>query len=84
MTIGEYANMINGEGWLANKTKSATWKVIPLTGYEHEDYYELPVKAIAQSSGDGELCILYPSLCLFEGTCVSMGRGTDKPFSDFG
>lgn len=82
MTIGEYAQMINGEGWLANKEKCEL-KVITCVGYTHSDYYELPVKPSPNLSNMASV-YLYPSLCLFEGTIVSVGRGTDKPFQSFG
>jgi len=82
MTIGEYAQMINGEGWLANKIK-CDLKIISLVNYEHSDYYSLPVNPSPNLSAMSAI-YLYPSLCLFEGTIVSVGRGTDKPFQQFG
>jgi uncharacterized protein YbbC (DUF1343 family) len=82
MTLGEYAQMINGEGWLAKKVK-CDLTVIPCKNYSHKDYYELPVKPSPNLSGMSAV-YLYPSLCLFEGTIVSVGRGTDKPFQCFG
>ena len=82
MTIGEYAQMINGEGWLANKIK-CDLKIITLKNYEHSDYYSLPVNPSPNLSSMSAI-YLYPSLCLFEGTIVSVGRGTEKPFQQFG
>ncbi|HEY6160941.1 MAG TPA: DUF1343 domain-containing protein, partial [Bacteroidia bacterium] len=82
MTIGEYAQMINGEGWLEKKAK-CDLKVITCINYSHSDYYELPVKPSPNLSNMSAV-YMYPSLCLFEGTLVSVGRGTDKPFECFG
>ena len=82
MTIGEYANMVNGEGWLKNGVK-CNLTVVPLQGYTHSDFYQLPVKP-SPNLPDMTAIYLYPSLCLFEGTVVSVGRGTDKPFLSFG
>ena len=82
MTLGEYARMINDEGWLAGKVK-CDLKVIPCINYTHSDFYELPVKPSPNLS-EMSAVYLYPSLCLFEGTLVSVGRGTDKPFQSFG
>ncbi|MFH1004455.1 MAG: DUF1343 domain-containing protein [Bacteroidota bacterium] len=82
MTIGEYAQMINGEGWLANKVK-CTITVIPVDGYTHNDLYQLPAKPSPNLPNMSSV-YLYPSLCLFEGTIVSVGRGTDRPFQQFG
>jgi uncharacterized protein YbbC (DUF1343 family) len=82
MTVGEYANMINEEGWLLNKIKCKL-TVIPVEGYTHTDLYQLPVKPSPNLS-TMESIYLYPSLCFFEGTIVSVGRGTDKAFSVIG
>ena len=82
MTIGEYAQMINGEGWLANKAK-CDLKIIPCSDYSHKDYYELSAKP-SPNLAEMASVYLYPSLCLFEGTIVSVGRGTDLPFQSFG
>ena len=82
MTIGEYALMINGEGWLNNENK-ANIKVIPCKNYNHATYYELPVKP-SPNLPDMRSIMLYPSICLFEGTTLSLGRGTDKPFQYIG
>ncbi len=82
MTIGEYARMINGEGWLSDKIQCEL-EVIPVSGYEHSDYFELNVKP-SPNLPNAASVYLYPSLCLFEGTIVSVGRGTDLPFQQFG
>jgi len=82
MTIGEYALMINGEGWLKGNLK-ANLRVIPLEHYTHHTFYYLPVKP--SPNLPNELAIyLYPSLTLFEGTVFSVGRGTDKQFQIYG
>ena len=82
MTIGEYAQMINGEKWLANGVQ-CDLTVIKLEGYTHETRYALPV-APSPNLQTAEAIYLYPSLCLFEGTNVSVGRGTDQPFEMYG
>lgn len=82
LTIGEYALMINGEKWLQNKV-SCSLQVIPLKNYTHDSLYSLPVKP-SPNLGSMTSIYLYPSLCLFEGTVVSVGRGTDKPFEQYG
>ncbi|MBI3501273.1 MAG: DUF1343 domain-containing protein [Bacteroidetes bacterium] len=82
MTIGEYAKMINGEKWLANGVQ-CNLTVIPIENYSHNDLYQLPVKPSPNLPNMSSV-YLYPSLCLFEGTMVSVGRGTDKPFQIFG
>ncbi|MCF8281977.1 MAG: DUF1343 domain-containing protein [Bacteroidales bacterium] len=82
MTIGEYARMVNGEGWLANGIK-CDLTVIPCTGYDHRSFYNLPVKP-SPNLPNMTAIYLYPSLCFFEGTVVSVGRGTDKQFQVFG
>ncbi len=82
MTIGEYAQMINGEGWLANGAQ-CTLKVITLENYTHQTFYQLPVPP-SPNLPDMKSVYLYPSICLFEGTSVSEGRGTYKPFQQFG
>lgn len=82
MTIGEYALMINGEGWLNNNLK-CNLKVIQLDGYTHDTRYypQIPPSPNLRTK---EAMILYPSLCFFEGTDVSVGRGTDYPFEVIG
>lgn len=82
MTIGEYALMINGEKWLANK-RQCNLKVIDVINYNHTYYYVLPVKPSPNLTNMNAI-YLYPSLCLFEGTIVSVGRGTQKPFQVLG
>ena len=82
MTIGEYAQMINGEGWLANNVK-CDLKVISIKGYTHKDLYELPVRP-SPNLPNMTAIYLYPTLGLFEGTIVSVGRGTDLPFQVIG
>lgn len=82
MTIGEYAQMINGEGWLKDKQK-CDLKVIACEGYDHETYYNLPVPP-SPNLPNMSAVYLYPSLGLFEGTIVSVGRGTDQPFQCIG
>lgn len=82
MTIGEYACMINGEGWLANGAKCSL-EIVPLIGYDHQTIYELPV-APSPNLPNMRAIYLYPSLCFFEGTAVSLGRGTEAPFQQIG
>jgi len=82
MTIGEYAQMINGEGWLKAAVK-CNLKIIPVVNYEHSDLYELPVRPSPNLPNMSSV-YLYPSLGLFEGTIVSVGRGTDLPFQVIG
>ena len=82
MTIGEYARMINGEKWLANGVQ-CDLPAIQLEGHTHETRYVLPV-APSPNLQTAEAVFLYPSLCLFEGANVSVGRGTDQPFEMYG
>lgn len=82
MTIGEFARMVNGEGWLPNKMKCRL-KIIPVKNYRHDMYYELPV-APSPNLNTQTSIMLYPSLCLFEGTIISQGRGTYTPFAVLG
>jgi uncharacterized protein YbbC (DUF1343 family) len=82
MTIGEYALMVNGEGWLGNGLKAAL-KVIPCLNYDHNLRYTLPVKP-SPNLPDMKSIYLYPSTCFFEGTTASEGRGTPFPFQVFG
>ncbi len=82
MTIGEYAQMINGEGWLGENIK-CDLKIISCKNYTHNDFYEIKIKPSPNLSTMASI-YLYPSLCLFEGTNVSVGRGTDKPFRAIG
>jgi uncharacterized protein YbbC (DUF1343 family) len=82
MTIGEFAQMLNGEGWLANGVKCRI-KVIPVAGYRHDMPYTLPVHP-SPNLNTQQSVMLYPSLCLFEGTVISQGRGTYMPFTVLG
>ncbi|MCC6726702.1 MAG: DUF1343 domain-containing protein, partial [Saprospiraceae bacterium] len=82
MTIGEYARMVNGEGWLANGVK-CDLEVIPCLGYDHKTHYDLPFKP-SPNLPNMTSVLLYPSICFFEGTEVSVGRGTDKQFQVIG
>jgi len=82
MTIGEYAQMINGEGWLKNNVKCEL-TVIKIKNYNHQKEYSLPIKPSPNLPND-QAINLYPSLCFFEGTVVSAGRGTDMQFQIFG
>ena len=80
MTIGEYAKMINGEKWIKKKCDLT---VIKMKDYTREQEYQLPIKP-SPNLPNTKSINLYPSLCLFEGTNVSVGRGTDIPFQQFG
>ena len=82
MTIGEYAQMINGEKWLKNEVKCKL-TVIPCLNYKHDIFYSLPMKPSPNLPND-QAINLYASLCLFEGTNVSVGRGTEKQFQIYG
>ncbi len=82
MTIGEYAQMLNGERWLENGIKCDI-TVIPIGNYTHNTFYSLPIKPSPNLPND-KAVNLYPSLCFFEGTNVSAGRGTDSQFQIFG
>lgn len=82
LTIGELAGMINGEGWLANKA-TCNVTVIKASNYEHKDFYKLPI-APSPNLPNMRAVYLYPSLCFFEGTDVSIGRGTPFPFQVIG
>lgn len=82
MTIGEYAQMINGEKWLENGIQCQL-NVIKNLNYTHRSKYILPVKP-SPNLPNAQSINLYPSLCFFEGTAISCGRGTDKQFQLFG
>ena len=82
MTTGELAQMINGENWLKNE-KKVELTVIPVKNYTHNSFYDLPV-APSPNLPNMSSIYLYPSLGLFEGTPVSIGRGTDMPFQVIG
>lgn len=81
-TVGELAQMINGEGWLKGKMKCKL-TVIPVEGWKHEEPYSLPIKPSPNLPNDQSIA-LYASLCPFEGTSVSVGRGTYMPFQIYG
>lgn len=90
MTIGEYAKMINGEGWLNNLEQD--WSkpklycdltIINMSNYTHQKEYSLPVKPSPNLPNDKSIN-LYPSLCFFEGTFINAGRGTEMQFQVFG
>lgn len=82
MTLGEYARMINGEGWLNHGIK-CDLQVVRCRNYTHRRFYELPVNP-SPNLPTMRSVYLYPSLCLFEGTIMSVGRGTDFPFEIYG
>lgn len=82
MTIGEYAKMINGEGWLKDKMQCEL-SVIEMKNYTHNTPYSLPIKPSPNLPNDKAIN-LYPSLCFFEGTFINAGRGTEMQFQVFG
>lgn len=82
MTVGEYAGMLIGESWLTAAT-ACRLKVIPVLHWKHADDYTLPVPPSPNLPNQAAIR-LYPSLCLFEGTNVSLGRGTPLPFQCYG
>ncbi|MFY7840425.1 MAG: exo-beta-N-acetylmuramidase NamZ domain-containing protein [Lacibacter sp.] len=82
MTIAEFAQMINGEGWLHNKLKCKL-RIIQVANYKHDMPYTLPV-APSPNLNTQQAIMLYPSTCLFEGTALNHGRGTYFPFTVFG
>ncbi len=82
MTIGEFAEMINGEGWLKGGVRCSL-TVVLCSGYDHTMLYDLPVRP-SPNLPNAAAVALYPSLGLFEGTVVSVGRGTDRPFQCIG
>ena len=82
MTVGELAQMINGEGWLAGHVQ-VDLTVIPMRHYQRSQPYSLPVSPSPNLPNDSAIA-LYPSLCLFEPTTVSVGRGTPFPFQVVG
>lgn len=81
MTAGEYAKMLIGEQWLSSKAPLLT--VITCKDYTHKTLYELPVSPSPNLKNMAAI-YLYPSLCFFEGTSISVGRGTENPFQQFG
>jgi len=82
MTVGEYAGMLNGEGWLSGGL-TCELTVVKCSDYTHSAYYELPVKPSPNLPNQNSV-YLYPSICFFEGTALSLGRGTTFPFQVFG
>lgn len=82
MTIAEFAQMINGEGWMPGKV-TCKLKIIPVKNYTHDMEYTLPV-APSPNLNTQQSIMLYPAMCLFEGTILSQGRGTYFPFTVLG
>lgn len=82
MTVGEYAQMVNGEGWLA-KGMQCQLKIVTCENYNHQTPYELPIKPSPNLPNIRSI-YLYPSLCFFEGTVASVGRGTNTQFQVYG
>jgi uncharacterized protein YbbC (DUF1343 family) len=82
LTIGEFAMMLNGEGWLVNKVKCDI-TIIPCANYSHDMEYTLPVPPSPNLNSQQSI-LLYPSMCWFEGTVISQGRGTYFPFTVLG
>ena len=82
LTVAEFAQMVNGEGWLTNKVK-CTIKIIPVANYDHEMPYTLPVKP-SPNLNTQQSIMLYPSICMFEGIYLNLGRGTYFPFTVLG
>lgn len=82
LTIGEYGKMVNGEQWLNNKVQ-AKYTLIPMLNYHKKQRYGVSDKPSPNLPNDTAIN-LYPSLCFFEGTQVSVGRGTDLPFQIYG
>jgi len=82
MTVGEYARMLNGEGWLKGGLK-CDLEVIKCKNYTHSTMYELPVRPSPNLPNQNSI-YLYPSICFFEGTSLSLGRGTAFPFQVYG
>lgn len=82
MTIGEYAKMINGEKWLADKIQ-CDLTIIPIRNYSHQTPYQIPLRP-SPNLPNAQSIALYPSLCLLEPTVISVGRGTEMQFQVFG
>ena len=82
LTVGELAGMINGEGWLSDSLQCKV-KVIPVENYSHQNRYHVPIRPSPNLPND-QAINLYASLCLLEGTVVTLGRGTDFPFQVYG
>jgi uncharacterized protein YbbC (DUF1343 family) len=83
LTVGEFAQMANGEGWLTNKEKKCNLRIIPVANYDHDMPYTLPVKP-SPNLNTQQAIMLYPSTCMFEATYLNHGRGTYFPFTVFG
>lgn len=83
LTLGEMARMIVGEGWLKDGNRELPLTVVPCENYTHATRYELPV-APSPNLRTMRAIYLYPSICYFEGTPASLGRGTDAPFEIYG
>ncbi|HVG15551.1 MAG TPA: DUF1343 domain-containing protein [Chitinophagaceae bacterium] len=82
LTVAEFAQMANGEGFLTNKIKCPL-KIVPVANYNHSMYYTLPVKP-SPNLNTQQAIMLYPSTCMFEATYLNHGRGTLFPFTVFG
>ncbi|GEO11173.1 exo-beta-N-acetylmuramidase NamZ family protein [Segetibacter aerophilus] len=82
LTVGEFAQMANGEGWLTNKVK-CNLRIIKVANYNHDMSYDLPVSP-SPNLNTQQAVMLYPSTCLFEGTYLNHGRGTYFPFTVIG
>lgn len=82
LTVGEFAQMANGEGWLTNRVKCKL-RIIPVANYTHDTPYTLPVSP-SPNLNTQQAVLLYPSTCLFEGTYLNHGRGTHFPFTVIG
>ncbi len=82
MTMGEYARMVNGEGWLSDGLR-CDLSVIECANYDHNTFYKLPISP-SPNLPNMRAIYLYPSICFFEGTEASEGRGTDKQFQVYG
>ena len=82
LTVAEFAQMANGEGWLDNKVKCAL-KIIPVANYNHDMPYTLPVNP-SPNLNTPQAVLLYPSTCMFEGVYLNHGRGTYYPFTVLG
>ncbi len=82
LTVGELAQMINGEGWLANGVKCPL-TIVKMKNWKHSDRYDLPISP-SPNLPNNQAIQLYPSLCFFEGTVISVGRGTPTPFQVIG
>ena len=83
LTVGEFAQMVNGEGWMANDLKLEKLTIIPIANYHHDMPYVLPVQP-SPNLNTPQSVMLYPSTCLFEGTILNHGRGTYFPFTVLG